>query len=262
MFDLLVAPGAPFYALALAGALLALLGARMAEGSPLPVASAPARIGPGGRIVAGQLAGLSVAAALLGLAAAGGAQGGARTLLLCGALGAYIALGLVVPRRPAVRREREAAALRRLTPGFISFVRVAMSSFESPLAVMRRYTRRPQARLAPMQALVAEALQVGADLRLRPFAALAAVARPRRCRELTEVAEALAQAEAEGASVEAVLAAHQETLELLLQGEFRRVVRKRSMYLLLMVAISLVVGILLNLLYVITGGGSVLTRIG
>ncbi|HMQ31448.1 MAG TPA: hypothetical protein PKD53_12020 [Chloroflexaceae bacterium] len=262
MFDLLVAPGAPFYALALAGALLAMLGAALAPSRPLLVGPAASHLGAGGLLVAGQLAGVSVAATLLGLAIAGGAQGGARALLICGALGAYLGLGVALPRRPTARREREAAALRRLTPGFISFVRVATGSFESPLAVMRRYTRRPQARLAPMQALVAEALQVGADLRLRPFAALAAAARPRRCRELTEVAEALAQAEAEGASVEAVLAAHQETLELLLQGEFRRMVRRRSMYLLLMVAVSLVVGILLNLLFVMTGGGTVLTRVG
>jgi putative copper export protein len=86
--------------------------------------------------------------------------------------------------------------------------------------------------------------------------------RARGCRELTDVAEALAQAEAEGAGVETVLAAHQTTLEQILEGEFKRMVRRRSMYLLLMVAISLVVGILINLLFVMTGGGSVLTRMG
>jgi hypothetical protein len=39
-------------------------------------------------------------------------------------------------------------------------------------------------------------------------------------------------------------------------------VRRRTMYLLLMVAVSLVVGILLNLLFVMTGGGSVLGQLG
>jgi len=113
-----------------------------------------------------------------------------------------------------------------------------------------------------MQALVAEALQTGADLRLRPFAALALAARARGCRELTDVVEALAQAEAEGARVDSVLAAQQETLELILQGEFKRMVRRRTMYLLLMVAVSLVIGILINLLFVMTSGGAALSQLG
>lgn len=260
MYDLLVAPGAPYYTMALAGALMALLGAALLEAGPRPVGLPAPALGARGRLLAGQLAGASAAALLIGLIVAGDVRGSGRQLLICGALAAYLGFGVALPRRPQVRREREAAELRRLTPGFVSFVRVALGSFEAPLAIMRRYARRPQARIAPMQALVAEALQAGADQRLRPFAALALAARPRGCRELTEVAEALAQAEAEGGSVEAVLAAHQETLELILQGEFKRMVRRRSMYLLLLVAVSLVVGILLNLLYVMTGGGSVFAR--
>ena len=127
---------------------------------------------------------------------------------------------------------------------------------------MRRYTDRPHPRLAPMQALVAEALQTGADLRLCPFAALSLVARGRGCRELSDLADALAQAEAEGGRIEQVLAAQQQTLELILQGEFKRMVRRRTMYLLLMVAVSLVVGILVNLLFVMTSGGGALARLG
>jgi hypothetical protein len=260
MDEALIAPGAPSYLMALAGALLALLGAALAEARPRLAGAI--HLSERGRLLAGQIAGLSLAGLLLGVAVAGGRRGSARDLLVCAALAAYLGLGVVLPRRPKLRREREAAELRRLTPGFISFVRVALGSFEAPLAIMGRYTRRPQPQIAPMQGLVAEALRTGADLRLRPFAALAAAARPRGCRELTEVAEALAQAETEGASVELVLAAHQETLELLLQGEFRRLVRRRSMYLLLMVAVSLVVGILLNLLYVMTSGGGIFGRIG
>jgi hypothetical protein len=262
MYDVLIAPGAPFFIAALSGALLALLGATLAERQPRLALDAAPAMSARGRLLAGQLAGLAAAAVLLGAALAGGARGTARDMLILGALAAYLGLGVALPRRPQARREREAAALRRLTPGLISFVRVALGSFEAPVAILGRYVRRPQPRLAPMQDLVAEALRVGADLRLRPFAALAAVARPRGCRELSEVAEALAQAEAEGAPAEAVLVAHQETLELLLQGEFRRMVRRRSMYLLLMVAVSLVVGILLNLLYVMTGGGAVFGRMG
>ncbi len=262
MHDLLIAPSTPAYTMAFAGALMALLGVALMEHRPQPVTPGGTGLSDAGRLAAGQVAGLVVAAMLVGLNFASGQRGNAQSLLLCGALAAYLGLGVVLPRQPQLRREREAVALRRLTPGLVSFVRVALGSFEAPIEIMRRYTHRPQRRLAPMQLLVAEALQFGADMRLRPFAALSAVARARGCRELTDVVNALAQAEAEGAGVETVLAAHQSTLELILEGEFKRMVRRRSMYLLLMVSISLVVGILLNLLFVMTAGGSVLTQIG
>jgi hypothetical protein len=262
MPNLLLAPGAPFYLAALSGALLALLGVSLLERRPLyATPTASTALSTGARLFAGQAAGAIIAAQLLALSIASDARGNTRLLLLGAALAAYIGMGIVVPRLPHLRRQREAAELRRLTPGFVAFVRVALGSFEAPIEIMRRYVRRPQPRLAPMQALVVEALNVGADLRLRPFAALSHVASSRSCRELSDVAAALAQAEAEGARAESVLAAHQETLELIIQGEFRRMVRRRTMYLLLMVAISLVVGILINLLFVMTGGGSVLGQL-
>ena len=262
MNDILIAPGAPAYTMAFAGALLALLGTALMARRPVAIGPNGPGLSTVGRFIAGQLAGLVSAALLIGLSSASGQRGDARNLLLCAALAAYLGLGIVLPRQPQVRREREAVTLRRLTPGFVSFVRVALGSFEAPLEIMRRYVHRPQPRLAPMQTLVTEALLLGADLRLRPFAALSLAARERGCRELTDVVEALAQAEAEGGSVETVLAGHQATLELILEGEFKRMVRRRTMYLLLMVAISLVVGILVNLLFVMTGGGSVLNRLG
>ncbi|NTW02996.1 MAG: hypothetical protein HGA19_17225, partial [Oscillochloris sp.] len=80
--------------------------------------------------------------------------------------------------------------------------------------------------------------------------------------DLTDVAEALAQSESEGSPIETVLAAQQATLELILQSEFKRDLRRRTMYLLLMVAISLVVGILINLLWIMTKGGAVFTQLG
>lgn len=261
--NLLIAPSTPYLLMSLAGALMALLGLSLGELRPLAtVDGALSRLDRAGRLVAGQVAGVVAAAALLLVALAGGDRGQLRSLLVLGALATYLALAVLLPRADERRRAREAARLRRLTPGLIAFVRVAMGSFEAPIEIMRRYVARPHPRLAPMQALVAEALQTGADLRLRPFAALSLVARGRGCRELSDVVEALAQAEAEGGPVEAVLAAQQETLELILQGEFKRMVRRRTMYLLLMVAVSLVVGILINLLFIMTAGGSALVRLG
>jgi len=139
--------------------------------------------------------------------------------------------------------------LRALTPGFISFVRVGMGSFESPMDIMRRYTVRPVEKWAVMQTLITDAVQVSLDQRMRPFASLTLVARERGCRELLDVAEALAQAEAEGGRIDTVLEAQQATLELILQSEFKRMIRRRTMYLLLMVAVAHVIGILGNLLF-------------
>lgn len=261
MEDILIAPGAPYLLGALAASLLAGLGLALMR--PAPIADGPAqpRLGPVARLVVGQIAGATLAILSLAVALAGGARGGARSLLIALALSSYLGLGLALPRRPAVRRQQEAAALRRLTPGLIGFVRVGLGSFESPAAILSRYVDQGRPRLAPMRRLVAEAVQVGRDRRLRPFAALAVAARPRGCRELTDVAEALAQSEAEGSPVETVLAAQQATLELILQSEFKRMLRRRTMYLLMMVAISLVVGILINLLWVMTGGGAAIGRL-
>ncbi|NTU86318.1 MAG: hypothetical protein HGA45_44485, partial [Chloroflexales bacterium] len=132
MYDILIAPGAPAYTMALAGALLALLGPALADRRPRPAGPGGA-LSDAGRLVAGQAAGLTLAALLAGLVVASGQRGSARSLLLCGALAAYLGLGVVLPRLPRLRREREAAELRRLTPGFISFVRVALGSFEAPI---------------------------------------------------------------------------------------------------------------------------------
>lgn len=256
---LLASPATPYLAASLACALLAAIGLVLVmRGRPAPIGPGLAAAPP---LLIGQVAGVALAGMLLLAVLVGGPQGMPRLLLLAGALAAYLGLGVALPRRPLVERQREATRLRRLTPGFIAFVRVALGSFEAPIAVLRRYTARPAPRLAPMQLLVAEALQRSQDQRLRPFGALAAVARERDCRELIDLAEALAQAEAEGGPIESVLAAQQETLELILQSEFKRMLRRRTIYLLLMVAVSLVVGILLNLLFVMTGGGSVFSSL-
>jgi hypothetical protein len=261
--NLLIAPGAPFFAVAVAGALLAAVGLLLLARQRVALAGmalAPSRLALPGGLAVGNLVALPIVAVLLLAVVAGGVRGTPRTLLLGGAAAVYLYVGLVLPRRPQLERQREARQLRRLTPGFIAFVRVALGSFEAPVEVLRRYVARPTASLAPMQALVGEALRVGAEQRMRPFAALSAVARGRACAELIDLADALAQAEAEGGRIDTVLEAQQATLELILQSEFKRMLRRRTLYLLLMVAVSLVVGILLNLLFVMAG--SALLRLG
>jgi hypothetical protein len=259
--NLYVTPGMPYFTAAVAGAILAALGLLFMERRQVAVAGmqiAPSPTSMSRRYLVGNLAGLPIAAAIALLVIAANIQGNTRLLMLAAAIAVYLYLALVIPRRPLVKRQKDAAMLRKLTPGYISFVRVALGSFEAPMDIMRRYVARPVKQNALMQELVGEAINLGLDKRLRPFAALSTVAKERGCRELTDVAEALAQAEAEGGRIDTVLIAQQATLELILQSEFKRMLRRRTMYLLLMVAISLVVGILINLLWVMTGGGSVL----
>src|SRR6266542_4870360 len=259
MPDFLLNPGAPFAAAAVAGIFIAVLGLLQIERARLALAgmrSLPTKWGMRGRFVLGQGAAIPLAAILLLIDVAGGAKGNNR-ILLVGALATYLYIGVIIPRKPIVQAQKERKRLRLLTPGFVSYVRVALAGYDPPATLMERYCVRPARRLLPMQQLVAEALMLMNQRRLRSFEALRMVARARGCQELTDVAEALAQAEAEGTDVQQVLAAHEATLEAVLKDEFTRMLKRRTMYLLGLVAVSLVVGILGNLLFVMTGGGSV-----
>jgi hypothetical protein len=260
----LLAPTAPFVAATIAGLLLATLGLMQLERARIAMAGVralPTRYGMAGRFMLGQGAAIPLAGFLLLFTIASGAAGNNRTLLLVGALAVYLYVGVIIPRKPIVAAQKERKRLRMLTPGFVSYVRVALAGYDPPATLLHRYCARGAKRLLPMQQLVAEALTLMNERRLRPFEALRLVARARGCQELTDVAEALAQAESEGSDVQQVLAAHETTLEALLKDEFTRMLKRRTMYLLGLVAVSLV-GILGNLLFVMTGGGSVFMQVG
>jgi hypothetical protein len=261
MFDLLLTPGAPFAALSFAGALLAVAAFAQLERARLLLAGVralPTSRGMAGRFLLGQAAAVPLVALLLLLAVGSGAHGTARQWLLALALGIELYLGVVLPRRPLVEAQQERRRLRQLTPGFVSYVRVALAGYDPAAVLLERYALRPDARLAPMQRLVTEALSLMHDRRMRPFESLRAAVRARGCQELTDVAEALAQAEEEGTDPQTILEAHELTLAAILRDEFQRMLKRRTMYLLLLVAISLVIGILGNLLYVMVAGSGVL----
>jgi len=265
MYDLLLSPGAPYFALSLAGAMLAAFGLFRLERTRVAFAgvrSLPTSWGMRGRFVLGQAAAIPLSGLILLITLAGGKTGNPRTLLLAAAFAVYLYIGVILPRRPIVAAQKQRARLRVLTPGFISYVRVALAGYDGPATLLERYCARPARRLLPMQQLVAEALGLMNERRLRPFEALKAVARARGCQELIDVVEALAQAEREGSDVQEVLAAHAATLEAVLKDEFKRMLNRRTLYLLGLVAVSLVVGILGNLLFVMTGGGSLLMNLG
>lgn len=257
MFDLLMLPGAPFFLASLAGVLLALLGLRQLGQRRLAVEGVRRAVssqGVAGRVALGHMAAVPVGGALLLLGFAMGAGGTLMGLLAAAALCLYLYLGWIVPRKPLVAAQKEAQALRLLTPGFVSFVRVSLVGYDAPAIVLERYVARPDRRKAPLQALVREALTLVHERRMRPMAALQLVVREHQCVELRDVAEALAQAESDGSSVEAALAAHERTLLAILDDEFKRMLKRRTMYLLVLVALSLVIGILGNLLWVMVGG--------
>ncbi|MDP9316472.1 MAG: hypothetical protein M3R24_37410 [Chloroflexota bacterium] len=256
MFDLLLLPAAPFYVLSVAGTLVAVLGLLQLEQTRtalLGVRTLPSRRGVSGRFVLGQAAALPLVAVLLLTAYATSAAGTDLYLLGGSALVLWLYVGLVLPRKPLVQAQRERRRLRQLTPGFVAYVRVALAGYDAPMTLLERYIRRADRRKAVMQVVVAEALGLMEDRRLMPFEALRVVARARGCQELVDVAESLAQTEREGVDPQRALQAHEVTLLAVLEDEFKRLLKKRTMYLLLLVALSVVVGILGNLLWTMVG---------
>lgn len=265
MPDVLMQPGVAFIPTVIAGVLVALYGLvqwEWARRTYAEVRTLPTRYGMGGRVVLGHLAALPSAGAVLLLTMTSGVQGGAYRLLLGMALALYLLLGVVIPRRPVVQAQQERRRLRVLTPGLISYVQVGLAGYDAPATLLERYCARPRAHLLPMQRVVTEALHVMQTQRLRPFAALRTIAQARGCQELTDVCVALAQAEQEGSDVQEVLATHATTLTALLNDEFTRMIKRRTLYLLGLVAVSLVVGIVGNLLFVMTSGGRLLLPMG
>jgi hypothetical protein len=193
--------------------------------------------------------GLVVTIALLALAHPWSLVGGA-------------ALALVARRHlspPQVRRAPEVRQrVLRLTPGFIGYVRVALAGGEAPLHILAHYVEHAHPGLAPMRELVAAALVEARSSRRRGFAVLAELTRVRGHQSLAEAASILADAEERGIDADAALERYQHMLEGMLHDAFMRLVRRRSLALLGVSALSLVLGVVGNILFVMTDGGRAL----
>lgn len=261
MFNLLLNPGAPFYLVALACFLIAAVSLQRLVPTSAGLRPVPTAFDQRQRFLLGQLAGGVLATLLLVPALMGGATGTTFQLALALALAAWLYLGLVLPRKPQVAADKRRVAVRRLLPGFVSYVRVALAGYDAPVVTLERYSTRTDARSAPLREVTTAALRVMEAERLRPFAALAQQARVTGCRELIDVADLLAQAEREGSSAEHGLAQQELTLAAILEDEFKAMLKRRTLYLLLLVAIAVVVGILGNLLWTMVGS-ALLTRGG
>ena len=261
MFETLFSPVMPYVAGSLAGACIAGIGIVQMERqnllrrigvTVLPTASEQTR-----RMIVAQIAALPLALFLVLMTALTGVQGTPRLLLLAIALLSYLYIGLVIPRAPIVKAQKERAKLRSLTPGLVSFVRVSLSGSNSE-TILRRSIARLHAAKLPMQVVVQESLNMVASERKRPFEALALIATARGCQELRDVAESLAQAEQQGADVRPVLEQQEKTLVMLLEDDFKRMLERRKVYIMGLAAIGLVVGVLINLMYVMVIGSGVL----
>lgn len=252
MTNIFLNPGFPSYLIGAAGVLLALIGLRGLHLQPVGLATTPRGWTMRTRFLLGQIVGCMVAAILLAILTQT-TDTFQLALLVSLGIAAYMYFGFVLPRKPVVQAEQRRRKLRKLTPGFVSYVRVALAGFESPAHILERYTTRLDSRTAPLREVTGAALEVMQRQRQRPFAALRDQARITGCRELIDLSEALAQAEAEGAAIDKVLQQHEQNLLAILDDEFKRMLKRRTMYLLLMVAVSVVVGVLGNLLYVMVG---------
>lgn len=257
--SLLVSPATPFVALSLVGTLIAVLGLVMVERQRhvlVGIRTLPNQMGMNGRFIVGQIAGVPIAGLIILIAfAVAGTNSQLRTLMITCAGAIYLYVGVVVPRKPIVQQQKEDRDIRSLLPGFINYLRVSIEGYDAPITLMERYVERPNERIAVLQNLVRDALRLHETRQLRPFEALFTVARMRKCQELIDVTEQLAQSERDGTSALAALEAFQKTLELILKNEFQRMLKRRMMYLMATVAVSLVIGILANLLFVMTKGG-------
>jgi hypothetical protein len=259
--EVLLNPGAPFFFVALAGALLAAIGLLYMEQARLVmigVRSLPSKWGMGGRFLLGNLAAVPLAAVVVIAGLASGAEGNMQRLFFGAALALYLYLGVVIPRKPIVAAQKEAKKLRSLTPGFVNYIAVCLAGRDNPSDLLARYIERFDDRLAAMQRVVTEALELREQRRYNAFEALRIVARQRRCQELVDVTEALAQSETEGTSPLKALDAQEGVLTAVLEDEFKQMLNRRQVYLMIMVALGLVFGVLGSILWFAVAGSSIL----
>lgn len=260
MNEWLATPGAwvaPFMAV---GALLIGAGAMMQERVRSSIAGF--RRAPGvwtirQRIIAGHIAG--VPAAGIAIAAAMQTTGMMSNLLWGVAALAYLTLAWVIPRRPAVQAQQTRKKIRALLPAFLTFLRTQLYGVKSRPEILMLYVERDDPRLRPMQDTVSAALDLVRNRNVLPFEALRTVAFDTGVDEFIDVAQLLAQAERSGSDVRHVLEQSASLIAQVLESEFRQMIERRKLYLLALGALS-VVGILIQILFVIVVGGGVLER--
>lgn len=175
-------------------------------------------------------------------------------------LAIYLLLGWSIPRRPEQQRRELERRLKQLTPSLINHLWIGLSTGEPPVAVLQSYLARPDRKLAPMHAVIRDALTIMELDRILPFAALHQATRVYGCPVLTDTATILMQAEHEGSSPLAALTRLRESVERMVYEEFRTMVERRKLMLLGVTGIA-VLAVVGQILFVAVVGGGVLDMI-
>lgn len=183
---------------------------------------------------------------------------GQQLLLLALTLLIYLGVGWVIPRRPLVEAQRERKQIRLLIPSFTSYLITSLSGYEPRPRTLERYVNRQDTRIAPMQKVVAKTLQLVQEGKL-PFQALLSVAQDYDIDELKDIAMLLAQSETKGTDPTEVLKDIKKTLDQILDEQFRTMIERRKLWLLLVSALA-VVAVLAQILFVVIAGSDAIQR--
>lgn len=171
-------------------------------------------------------------------------------------LASYLGLGWAIPRQPLVAYQRRRREILRLLPSLLNHIRIGVASSEPRMQILEGYVRIPDRRLAPMQAFVADAIQLVEHDRRLPFEAIAIAAQPYQIPSLTSATALLAQSEREGTDPIDALHRLFEMVERDLMALFREEVERKKLLLVGITALS-VVSIVIQILYVAVAGSDI-----
>ncbi len=169
---------------------------------------------------------------------------------------AYVLAGLSLPRLPETNAKRRASQIRRQLPAFVGFLRITLGQEPFPIAC-NRYLAVSHSRNRLMRDVVRRAIDRSQRMGIPLPSAFYDVAHQEECPELQYLADILKRSFEEGLDVRSLMEQQQQLLQSLLRNEFRRAIQQRGILLLLVTAISVIVGVLGNLLYVIIAGSDI-----
>lgn len=167
-------------------------------------------------------------------------------------------MGWSIPMRPVQARKDAERALKRLTPSLINHLWIGLATGDPPMSVLRSYLARPDRRLAPMQHLIAETITLVDRERMLPFTALHEVTLRYPCVPLQDMAAILKQSEQEGSSPLDALARLRESVDRMIYEDFRLMLERRKMWLLLVTAFA-VLAVVGQILFVAVVGSDALS---
>jgi hypothetical protein len=209
---------------------------------------------------AGLLGGGLAASVVLISGYALGAQGFATILLWLVAALALLLLGVYLPGLEARRHAARARRLDAQTVDFTGYMIAMLTSGYGDAAVLREYVRRPRSQVIDVQTLVTEALETHTRAgRGNVFDILHAAVEQSGSTALRDVTATIRQVAKQDRTqvIDGLTEQRRRQLEILVADATRRA-RQRENVVMLTSAGALFFGMLLCILYVMTGGGTLL----